>query len=673
MILVQADISKAIYTTVLGDGDGKADASVRLGALSKPDIFVPNINAQKWNNEAWLNLNPRWFSVGKSAVQDFKSSTAEVTVGDVKIKSWPLSKDVLEYAVCFSSMPAFENIVLEVQHSGLEFYFQPHEVEEGCVRIPRVRGSIAVYHSKSNNQYKTGKFAHLYRWECIDTVGNKAWCGDLQFDGSNLFFQLPIDWLKKAVYPVVCMGAGDTIGYSACGASVEFTATRLIAAKCIVTAAAAGGTVTHIGFYPKRNSSSTAGTYYVGAYADNAGEPSNLIAAQVSQSLAASYDGAVSGPQETAYSGGTLGAENSAIWAAWFGSHYLNGYYYDTSGGSNKYDFETWPDPWVTAGDTNTANNYSLYVVYTAASGGTTISAEAGEFTITGADNSLLFNRILPLSPGEFNITGVNSTLLFNRALSLTPGEFNITGVNNSLLFNRLLSLSSGEFTITGVDNSLLFNKALSLTPGEFNITGIDSTLLKNYLIVLETGSFLISGEDSTLTYTPITEGENFFLNCEPGIYALTGYEAALLKHTIFNLDAGEFAITGEDVAFLFNRFLNAETGSFILTGVSAFLLSLREINLETGSYSITGQEASVLLNRLIAAESGSFTITGEACSFLFNRVLNGEFGAFTVTGVNTTLIPSGNSASSITLSFLSTGIDVSFSHEAIQITFTKK
>lgn len=374
VLLAQTDISKAIYTCSLGDGDLKADASIRLGALDKTDIWVPNINANKWDNEAWLNLNPRWFEVGKSATQDFRLSTAEVTVGDVKIKSWPLSNDVLEYAVCFSFIPTFENIVLEVQHSGLEFYFQPEltedEVKEGQERIPRVIGSYAVYHGKKNNQYKTGKFAHLYRWECIDAKGNKAWCGNLNFDGNNLYIPLPVDWLKKAVYPVICMGAGDTFGYTSAGG------TSLTAANQWLTLFTGfpGGTISAIKAFVKNTHVST--TYYLNTavFDDSSGYPGDKVVER-EESIAANTS---AWTEKTFNCDDTIVAASDiwvGIWGS--GSSYCVGSYDTGTGDESHDDYKgfsagtSW-DATYPAGDADINARVAVYVEYVA-TGGTTI------------------------------------------------------------------------------------------------------------------------------------------------------------------------------------------------------------------------------------------------------------------------------------------------------------
>ena len=359
IVLAQADISKALYTCSFGDGDGKADASVKLGAADKTDVFVPNINALKWGNEAWVNLNPSWFAVGKSSVCDFTDRVAAAQVGDVLIKTWALNQSVLEYAVVFSSVPAQENIEMDIlQSSGLDWWFQGEltedDIKEGCVRPDRVVGSYALYFNKSCNDYRTGKFAHLFRWECIAADGQKAWCGHLYKDGNKLIIPLPVDWLKKAKYPVICMGAGDTFGFT----SVGGTATSLLAegvGRGTYASPASNGTVKSVAFW------TTSGTrnYKVALYT----AAGDLVSAQNT------------GVMGTADAWNTMSVPDAAISS---GTTYISlckrdnttYLYYDELVGGAGYASNAYSTDWpATLSFTNTDRKYSIYANYEPAAG----------------------------------------------------------------------------------------------------------------------------------------------------------------------------------------------------------------------------------------------------------------------------------------------------------------
>lgn len=183
-------------------------AGSKLGVL-------PNINAGRWNDEAWLNLNytsmlsPEVVQVpGKSVLQK----------GYEQFQWWPLNEEVLEASVVFAVQPAKTEIRLRMAHSqGLGFYPQPLVLDEDSFAPDNVLGSLAVYHNKAHNQYQVGKLCHIYRWECIDAKGQRVWCDPLVVDGEDVVIGLPVDWLKQAVYPVIAMGAGDTFGYTTGG------------------------------------------------------------------------------------------------------------------------------------------------------------------------------------------------------------------------------------------------------------------------------------------------------------------------------------------------------------------------------------------------------------------------------------------------------------------------
>jgi len=97
---------------------------------------------------------------------------------------------------------------------------------------------------------------------------------------------------------------------------------------------------------------------------------------------------------------------------------------------------ETWNDP-----PTIGANEV--------VSGGTgyTLTADAGSYTITGSDASLLFDRSLSAESGSFSITGSDASLLLDRSLSAEQGSYSITGSDATLRINRSLSAELLDMT----------------------------------------------------------------------------------------------------------------------------------------------------------------------------------------------------------------------------------
>ncbi len=186
---------------------------------------LPNVNAGRWDDECWLNLN-----YTDMQNPDLKSGDKLILEkGSERWESWPLNSEVLEAAITFASKPAKTQIRLRMAHSsGLSLYPQPLILPEGHSAPENVLGSLAVYHNKAHHRvgghnYGVGKHSQIYRWICLDAKGLKAWCDPWVVDGEDIMTGLPVDFMKKATYPVIAMGAksgvGSTFGYTTGGAS----------------------------------------------------------------------------------------------------------------------------------------------------------------------------------------------------------------------------------------------------------------------------------------------------------------------------------------------------------------------------------------------------------------------------------------------------------------------
>jgi len=224
------------YTIKLGCLDDlRASADIVIGG-SDPTKLLPIVNSSKWKDEAWLALNPKWIIIGAEQ-HTFEANKIELTVGDITWFSYPLNDDVLEVGFKFASKPKFSEIVLDITDSGnLQYNYQDTLENDFKTQAPKgmtlekflsqherpdnVVGSYAVkVIGKRNNEYRTGKFAHLYRWEVIDADGKKAWCDPLRIENGQLIIGLPEQFIEIARYPITCMGAGDTFGWDGAGDS----------------------------------------------------------------------------------------------------------------------------------------------------------------------------------------------------------------------------------------------------------------------------------------------------------------------------------------------------------------------------------------------------------------------------------------------------------------------
>jgi hypothetical protein len=358
------------YETELGDKPNDvAQAKIVIGG-SDPTKFMPNINASKWGDECFLNLNFKDIAV-KSEKASFSIGKVEITVGPATFFAYTVGDGVLECGLRLSGrVPALTELRLPLIYSdGLEFYFQPEltqrEIDNGDIRPPNVVGSYAVYWKKSNNQYKTGKFCHLYRWECTDADGKKVWCEPLKIDSNELIIGLPATWLLTAKYPVTIMGAGDTIGYTTAGQSnANFMG---------VTKHGTGpGAVTLTAYHVHCQNCDSADYQVKGTlYDDNTG-PANLVAY-----TDAYYENVGSTFDWADLTGLSIGINESGI--LWVGNirqapTITRVSYDDTTGVKNSIDYTdlTWPtipNPFGDFGIWNKETKRSAYWDFTAAGG----------------------------------------------------------------------------------------------------------------------------------------------------------------------------------------------------------------------------------------------------------------------------------------------------------------
>lgn len=210
---------KAQIQIILGDGDGKADASVLIGG-SMTDRFWPTIQAGKWNNEAWLSISRKGVDIPRGELGAFRNGRMELIMGNIRDTYYVTPNGHLEYEISFNdSLPTYIDLELDFP-DGMSFWKQltltEEEIAEGCRRPEDVINSYVFKWCKRNNDYKTGKLGHLYRQFLRDANGNKVWC-DQEIDGNVLrIITGNEDWLRHATYPVI---VGPNLGYDTPGAS----------------------------------------------------------------------------------------------------------------------------------------------------------------------------------------------------------------------------------------------------------------------------------------------------------------------------------------------------------------------------------------------------------------------------------------------------------------------
>ena len=385
------NVNQNYYAATLGHTpNGHADAIVKTGG-ERVSKFVPNINASKWDDEAWININNKAVEV-KSETQDFKDGKVDLIVGNDCHRYYIDDDGNLEYEIIFSSHPKPE-ILLDLQFSsGLAFYYQPpldgdeikRALEMGLdpldARPENVIGSYAIYHGKSCNQYQTGKFAHIYRPLFIDAKGYRTW-GELFIDPAASIISIRCDekWLSDAAYPVTL---DPTFGWSTVGGSNDTDNAYPNVAKAASTPAS-DGTLTGISFYCALQSNAT--NFCTALYSDSSGSPYTRYAVnETGAAVGASYAWVEA---SISYAGITAGTQYWLGHRSSINTNYIK-YKYDTVSNGAKYKpGSSFPDPWDGTSWVN--QKQSIYATYTEASSGQPASRRFGSVPFVGLNRGI--------------------------------------------------------------------------------------------------------------------------------------------------------------------------------------------------------------------------------------------------------------------------------------------
>ena len=360
-----------LYTSVLGNTPkGDADAFVKTGGSSLTK-FVPNINASKWDDECWLNINNRAVDV-RGEAQTFVNGKIDLVVGNDCHRYYIKPDGHLEYEIIFSEQPKPE-IPLDLQFSkGLDFFYQPalteEEITEGCSRPGNVVGSYAAYFNKAWNKYQTGKYCHIYRPLIYDSAGNKTW-GTVIVDPSAgvVVYRCDEGWLKNAKYPIVL---DPTFGFESEGGSAFTLNNGLTPVANIVDTytAAAGKSMKSFSLY----STSASGTqnYVAAAYTYAGGVPTARLASQVNVTINTSLNWYSSEAVEQVLAEGTVYCTGWTIANTGVNSSI----YYDAGSAPGRLNavagtLGTLADPFGAVG-TDSGRHYSMYGTYDASAAG---------------------------------------------------------------------------------------------------------------------------------------------------------------------------------------------------------------------------------------------------------------------------------------------------------------
>ena len=521
--------------------------------------FEPITESSKWDGEAHFHLDPR-VPPGLMSAPVVVENRLEVTNTQTgSIYRWYAidgnAPDELEFEVEFLSEPGQNFIEFDIDAPAeITAWYQGTQAAERALDPPgrvssrpeNVEDSYALYWPKNNNKYKVGKFAHIYRM-FLHEVGNPAnmiWCTmSLNMNSRKLRATWDRNWAANATYPVIF---GPTLGFSGSPSSTSSFGAYEEASWQDGTSAGAGDLDTgHV--YGSGSSTANIGLYSGNTQNTNPGGMNKDHSSHASVST-----GASAGETSASMAGSVLASTDYCVVCRPGASGLVVNY--DSSGDTgnawyNNNGFGVPEDPLDGTGfwTQDSARRYAFWVSYTE-SGGNTLTADSGTFTLTGTAAGLAAQRQLASDSGTFTLTGTAAALQAQRQLAGDSGTFTLTGTAAGLQAQRQLAADSGSFILSGTDAALTYSPA----------TG-------NYTLVAESGAFTLSGTAAALQ-------ADRQLSADSGTFTLTGTAAGLARGFTLAADSGAFTLTGTDVDFLRNLVLTGQSGTFTLTGAAVTL-----------------------------------------------------------------------------------------------------
>jgi len=351
-------------------------------------ILVPNVQYKLLNeifdgNEIVLNAGPI------SARFYYK----DIVISSPDPASIPDRVDQgLEFEVQFNTKPAFSSFQFHIDFpEGLSFYKQTEPAgyidivgpkdEPGKRWVPdEVYGSYAVYWNEKNNDYRTGKFCHIYRPKLTDALNNEIWAEiDIDPVAKTLTISWDNAWMQSASLPVILDPTiGDT---DASGGSTNTCYDDYIWAFEL-GAMSETGTVDSLHWY---NGSASSSAGKLGCFEDDDANdsPDSLIdyTAEI-----ANLGGGAGWKTDSGTQSGTLTSGRISYCGPWIESANLI-YQYDQVSGysawyeSKNYSTGAFSDPHGKDSEYQTDHRVSCYVTYSA--GGESYTA-SGSITPAG-------------------------------------------------------------------------------------------------------------------------------------------------------------------------------------------------------------------------------------------------------------------------------------------------
>ena len=216
------------------------DFETEVGDIKQPD-FYPQVKVKRWENECNFSCRLIDTELGTPAVSYDKEKVVWSkgnleahfhNIGGFTEREASADEGVFKFDIILKSKPASNELQFSIQHKGLDFFYQPleldaQEIADGCFRPPEACGSYAVYHKTMSGDftkmggknYKAGQAFYLFRPKVSDADGKEEW-GALNIDeaGGILTVTIPQSFLDTATYPVT---VDPDFGYTTAGGASQ--------------------------------------------------------------------------------------------------------------------------------------------------------------------------------------------------------------------------------------------------------------------------------------------------------------------------------------------------------------------------------------------------------------------------------------------------------------------
>lgn len=437
------------FITRLGDDNGlfdskvprtgEADADIVIGG-SDPGKFESIIEMSKWGK---YSLSIRDLDMPKTDVKSFTGDRVIIERGGIRDIYYPIDGKHLEHERVFASEPLSLKLQFELLHSsGMTFTRQ--NIEDfipGSTYELNVPGSYCIDIDRSNNEFRAGKWGHLFVPELVDSIGRKIFVKDFRIENGMMKFELPRTWMRNAVYPVIL---DPTIGYTGEGALEYNNADYFGVCRLNTTTDGSGGDISTFHWFIHDNNdgiSDGKAAVYDG-WQNGANRVSNSVTLAAGSQVAGWNVFAVTG---------TLAATTDYFPAIAFESG-GPGMTYDT-GSSQNHAYDTTftfademsnpMEPTPTTGN----SKLRLYVTYGVAPG-ETVQIGKGSLTSTGRALNINAQTVLGIPKGSLTNTG--KALSINQGMVIAIAKATMSHLGKAISVNDTAVISKGTLTATG-------------------------------------------------------------------------------------------------------------------------------------------------------------------------------------------------------------------------------